>query len=263
MDEQLFAYWTGKLIAAISHPAMTVFGLVVGVWGLVVILQSSQLVKGYFSTQYRGWFQGSTKYDGLVITYRAETVQQIGATEVTFWNGRNRTIRFEDFSKDFPLRVEVVGNVRVFDTGVLSKVPNSLTIRLGEEVIPPEITDTSVRIIPIEFDFLEPNEGVKVKLIHDGGYQAQINIAGRLAGARSVERLDSTGFLSVISSTKEKFFIAQGLVFLGALGVYCIYRLLTGDWIWLHGIGTICSVYLLMVPWVMFAKIKPIGLQGN
>lgn len=243
------------------HPATTLIGLLIGVWGLVVTLRSRERVKGYFASDYLSWFRDGTKRDGLVITYRGEAVKQIGASEVTFWNGGNKTIRFEDFSKNHPLTLNVTGSIRVFELDVARKVPESLSVRLGSIPPLPEGDENPRRSVPIEFEFLEPNEGFRIKATHDGGSQAEINISGRLAGAGGVQRITIGGYAPLMRTRMEKFAFFQGLFLIGALGVYCINRILNADWVWYHGFGSFLIMYWIFLPGLVMAKVMPKGLH--
>lgn len=260
MDTQWMAFVFEKVSAAVSHPLTTAGGILVGVWGLIVSLRSRAQVSAVFTSTYREWLGNASKHEGLAITYKGSNVERIGSTDVVLWNAGNKTIREDDFSRQDQLRIKISGGARVFEITIAKTVPESLPVHLVLDAVDTGDFDIPYEV-PIKFDFIDPMEGVRFRVVHDGGADLQVNLAGRLAGSKGLTRFSPTGFGDQFSSYWEKILMIQGAILFGLPGAYCIYRIATGEWSFMHAFGVILIAYWLLLPAMVSSKIRPKGLH--
>jgi hypothetical protein len=186
-------------------------------------------------------------HEDLQVTFRGVPVNRVSTSALTFWNAGSAVLSGKDFSLNEPLRIEVKQGVQVFGIRVLKTDPVSLSPTFTRSSV---LADDKNRSIEIVFDFLKAGEGFKVQLIHDGVTRACVEIKGRYSGSSNLKVQNGSPQRGALSSLNSLFDI--GLTGVGfALGLGCLYKLLTGPFEWPLVLG--CLFLIMIFPLVDYS----------
>lgn len=110
-------------------------------------------------------------------------------TEVAFWNAGKETIESKDIVHKNPLRIVVNENVKILESPNKSKIiqPENLDNCDNKFEIPRDKHDPN--LIYIKFDHIAENEGLIIKIIHDG-FPEDIELQGRISGCKKIENIE-------------------------------------------------------------------------
>ena len=95
--------------------------------------------------------------NNLEIIYKNVNVDKIVRTLIYFWNSGNNSIRKNDLVSSNKLRITIPEDTRVYSYDILKNTDNANNFQLSEE---------NNRIF-LTFNYLEPNNGVKIELLHN------------------------------------------------------------------------------------------------
>lgn len=96
----------------------------------------------------------------LEIRYRGRNVPRVSKAVVVFWNGGTTAIREDDIAPADPLRIEVPDGAEILTAAVACRTREANCSDI-------DIADSSTTL-PLKFDFLDPNDGLTVALVHTG-----------------------------------------------------------------------------------------------
>jgi len=117
----------------------------------------------------------------LQISYRNSKVKNLILCFIAFWNNGNKTIDKNDIPDGDPLRINIPDDVKILDKSII--ISNNQANRFN-------INDVYNESIKIDFDYLDPNEGGIIKLIHNGSTSKDIFIKGKIKGASEPNYID-------------------------------------------------------------------------
>jgi len=110
----------------------------------------------------------------LQVSYNDSKLKNLTLCFIAFWNNGNITIDKNDISSGDPLRIEIPNDIKVLEKSIVTSSNKANKFNINE------IYDNSIKI---DFDYLDPNEGGAIKLIHDGNTSSKILVRGRIKGA--------------------------------------------------------------------------------
>lgn len=110
------------------------------------------------------------------VLYEGETVDKLASSTFIIWNSGNKVITKSALATINPLRIEVEDNVRIlrYEIEKLSNPTCNIAISL----------DPSKKHLTLDFDFLEKNDGVRIKILHTGEDE-EIKLVGKVIGVKT------------------------------------------------------------------------------
>jgi hypothetical protein len=109
--------------------------------------------------------------DGLQIIYKNKEIKSLLRTELFVWNNGNRPIRGTDIARNDMVRVLYVGGSPL-SVQLLRSSSAANAVRFVESDMP--------KCAAIDFDYLEPNEGFVVEILHEEDLAIQVH--GKVVG---------------------------------------------------------------------------------
>ena len=110
--------------------------------------------------------------DEVEIRFSGTVVQRVTTTRVVLWNSGNQTVYGQNIVTLDPLRIELSADRTILKTEIL---------REPKKVNGWKVTETSPSHLRLEFDYLEPRDGLVLKVTHSGS-RCEFRIAGTIQG---------------------------------------------------------------------------------
>lgn len=142
----------------------TVAGAIFGLTGVVVAVASYVKFRRVRRPLFHTYVQTVVDDVGLSdleVRYKDRGVPRVSRALVLFWNGGTATIRKNDIAPADSLRIEVPHDAEILAAVVVARTreANRSDVSVQEE---------SPTTLPLTFDFLDPNDGLAVALLHTG-----------------------------------------------------------------------------------------------
>ncbi len=117
---------------------------------------------------------GAAFPEEVQITFGDARVDRVTATRYVVWNSGNTTLSGTQIVDADPLRLELESSNKVLKAEILraSRSVNAVTLRAH---------DTRVSTVDIGFDYLDPNDGFTLEVIHSGP-KFDLHLCGTLRG---------------------------------------------------------------------------------
>lgn len=117
-------------------------------------------------------------YEELKIFYGGQEVKDLSVTEIIIWNSGNKDIRSEDIVSDRPLKIFATSDSRILSAEIVNENEKTNQFRLSE---------TNSNNIKVEFDYVDSNEGVDVRIIHTGN-SSNIKLDCKIIGGEEIKQ---------------------------------------------------------------------------
>lgn len=128
---------------------------------------------------------------GIRILFSDKEVKQVTASKVFLWNKGRDAIKEQDIPKSDLVRLVFPKKIEILDIKLLNKSRDSISVELEK------IDTEQNHIINCNFNFLDKNDGFVLEILHTGGRDTQIEMAGTILGA-------TKGFAYIKSLTKYR-----------------------------------------------------------
>ena len=156
-------------------------GFLVGVLSLVLAIvlyrrgrRKGRLATEWVGTPLLGYQHANALPPAVTIHYDRTPVPRVGFTDVLLWNAGGDVLRGEDVVSRSPLRVEVPDGSLILEAGVVSATRDTS----GWDV---HIDPGHPHIVRITFDYAEPGDAVRLRVVHTGADLA-LPVRGDLRG---------------------------------------------------------------------------------
>lgn len=165
------------------------------------------------------------KSNKLEVKYNGSSIENLSMTEFAFWNSGRETIRGIDIAPSDPLIIKSTAPIILYDFEVQFKNDiNNFIIQ--------KINENSLKL---SFDFIDFNQGVKLKIYHSGNLSSELLLQGTIIGSEGIKpgvkkeftmnKIDFLGYPSR-KLLKSKVILFKIIGFLYALIVFPIFLLL-------------------------------------
>jgi len=255
----------GTLDAVAGNPLVSIGGLVCGVIGIVLAIVFYIRGRRVSSIKYdylgRSLVEGlSGALEGIEVRYKGSVQDRITVSRFAFWNAGTETIRAGDLTDD-ALRVACKQGIQILDHRVVET--NDVTNKISLGAVQNAEDEASVSI---RFDYLDPNDGAVLQIVHDGHERTRFRLVGSLKGSCSIARSESpasrrrdlsSGFdlLAVLPD----YFGWVGFVIYFAFGLLALVAPFAGaSWWWL-----IPMPFCFIASWVMLRTVVMSQVPGN
>ncbi len=201
----------------------------------------------------------------LTLMIDDKVVSRFTITQLAFWNAGDISIRPTDFINSRNLSIRLPKSVRVFEIQITKCTNPEISASINREL---EHSDSSHYYYPLDFQYLDKDDGFSLIVIHDGGEADLLDFAGKLPGVKSfrgVHRHVRGGMLeAVISPAKYnktppllKWMIFPSTFFLmGTIGAVSIYHSIFKQFQWYQPFGWWMIIYYFF-PLLYFLNDKP------
>lgn len=161
------------------NPIFIVFCSLIGLFSFVLSIifyfKSKRVKKlSYIVRNFNVIDDSVSKIEDLGVTYKGMEVKSLSVSKFGIWNEGNETINGTDLVKNDRLRIAVTKGVEILDWKVISHT------KLANDIIIEGIPDSEN--IAIEFEYLDPNDGILLQVYHTGINKTDIYLDGSIKG---------------------------------------------------------------------------------
>ena len=110
----------------------------------------------------------------IEVRFNGIEVPQVTACRVFLWNSGQRTIRGEDIVARDPCRIQLESGTQVLKQTILRETRSVNGVRT-------DCSSQMPHVITITFDFLDPNDGFTLEVLHSGP-RKELRVAGTIKG---------------------------------------------------------------------------------
>jgi len=155
-----------------------ILGVIVGIIGVILTIKSFKKKKISFLIENSTIFDKKNFVDKLKVTYDNKPLLGLSNAKILIVNNGQEAIGESDISKEEPIRIKVSENHEILNANVQHSGNNKVAI-----------TKKNNQEYVIEFEFLNPKEGIIVNFLHDGTPFNEIELLGRIKGINKFENL--------------------------------------------------------------------------
>lgn len=129
---------------------------------------------------------GVNVIDGFKLLYNGVEIDNLTVTKFAIWNGGNETLNSSDVVKSKSLSISCSEDVTILDAKIIAEneKSNAFKIDLMDE-----------KKIQITFDYIDPQNGVVVQVLHTG-HSKDITVEMKIKGGKMSKQASKTMFLS-------------------------------------------------------------------
>jgi hypothetical protein len=146
--------WVGSLIGVI--------GIILGIIGIFSYRVSKSIAKPSYqksSLRLIGRDEDNLPQD-VKVTYKGNEVDRLTKTTLTIWNNGTETLDGSDVVESDPLYISFEANDKILSYKILKKTKDANSFVLKN-------CDNGPNKLRFEFEYLDPNDGVVIELLHD------------------------------------------------------------------------------------------------
>lgn len=131
----------------------------------------------------------ASEYDSLSIKFRGSEVKDLALTRIALWNSGNKVIEKSDLAPKDPLKIETkLDNASLYSVKIVHVTASEQNIVL-QPIYNDEGKHEQNKIL-LDFDFINPREGLLLQVLHTGADKDTVHIAGSVKGYGKVNRID-------------------------------------------------------------------------
>lgn len=176
----------------VQNPMFPIIGALLGFMGIVLAisfyLRNRRVNKIKFDSVNYSLVEGlSAALDGLEVKFHGKTEEKITVTKLAFWNGGTETIRSSDFTDDL-LRISPSDKCNLLDYRIINFSESTNKLTLGQ--IKSE-EDSNILTFELSFDYLDPQDGGVVQIVHNGSNRNRFKMIGTIKGDCSIKQAES------------------------------------------------------------------------
>jgi hypothetical protein len=131
-------------------------------------IDSTSLIKGY-----------SSLFEKLKIQYGGQRIENLTVSKIVFWNNGNETIDYADIAVPLFITPREAANTQILDVKVIK------TSTVGNRFDAHKMPDDP--IIALHFNYLDPEQGTLIQVIHTGVSPLPLKVGGEVKGVREIE----------------------------------------------------------------------------
>lgn len=253
----------------ISNPWIGFTGTVLGLLGIlasaITYYKSRQIQQPAYCKRSIRWLDGSNlPHKDIQLSFRGKNIQRFTITHIAFWNAGNKTIRPSDFAATNPLRLELPDDCEIFDIRIVASTTLDIQARIAS---PEAISSGEAKAIPIDFEYLDLDDGFSIQIIHDAKSEESIKMLGKIPGVKEFKNnsFSSDSWtqsplayrpFSKRSSPMERWVAIPSAIGLGGLGAYFIYKAIFSEFHWYYVPGGLMIFYTLL-PFILINELHP------
>ena len=170
-----------------------------------------------------------SQFEKLSVSYDGQLIEDLCVSKYVIWNSGNKTLNDSDIVTTKEITIKTINNNTILDSEVVSCSENTNNF---------VIEHVNNHAIKINFDYVDPKDGVVVQIIHTGTRE-DIKILCKIKGGKDLKAFATTSSSSVKTGFSKKFsaaylFVATTLlsvctVLLSVISVLVEKRIITNE----------------------------------
>lgn len=146
-----------------------------------------------YSTRNHSIISKFPNIDKLSLKYNGKTINVVTIAFLAIWNNGKNTIYPSDFLKDASLSVYTVDKSKILEMEI---------VYFSNKLNGFKINNTENNLFKVNFNYLEENEGVILKIVHTGTSSKNIVVNCHIKGDKRPSQINFTNFYNVISHNR-------------------------------------------------------------
>ena len=134
-------------------------------------------ILSYAKRSYRIITNRFSSIEGVKVLLFDKEVETVTSTRVAIWNGGNETIHDNDIASMQPVIVSALDNEKIYKATII-EVSNDYN----------KIELSNIENLPngwkLNFEYLDPGDGVVIEILHNGTDKSDFSIGGKLKGGK-------------------------------------------------------------------------------
>jgi len=133
----------------------------------------------------------TTVLTGLEIHFRDIIQDRITVTKIGIWHAGNVPLRPEDVATASPLLLKIAPAAEVLATELLLTTDTDSRFQISNPERSAEHDSSHSTIIPFSFEYLDPQQGAVIQVVHTGSRNHKFRVTGKIIGASAVKSVTS------------------------------------------------------------------------
>ncbi len=188
-----------------QNPYMSFISFLVGITGVILTIVTFWIGKKFKRITYTKKTNtivslNNVGVDSLRLFYKDEKISDVSITRIAVWNSGKETIEKENIVPRRPLKV-CVKDASADDTRILDCSVDFLTDENIFEDKKPSNIDLEKSNYAIPFDFIDPDHGMIIQVIHTGNAE-DIFMDCQIKGGKDFELVNNDGIKVARTNTK-------------------------------------------------------------
>lgn len=166
----------------VASPYFQVFAPIISILIAIILWRIPNRVKKpvYTVNTFNVIQDFQSRISNLSILYKDTPIKTLTISQLAFWNEGKETIEKSDISTANPLKIQSIDGVHILDKEIIYQTePSNIFITS-------EIEDS--KQFSFSFDFIDKNDAVVFKIIHDGKNSNDILLSGKIKGVKEIKR---------------------------------------------------------------------------
>lgn len=166
------------------------FGNILGVIGIILAIYFNYIGKRkkeifYEITSFNLINENlNKKVSELKISYKNIDIKYLTISKIAIWNSGNSTIWESEIPENNKIQIDICNSYEILDYELIENedVDSKLNIKKNND-----------KSLEINFNFIEPDKGFVLKLIHTSRTSNDISVKGRIIGGSEIKRINDLG----------------------------------------------------------------------
>lgn len=232
---------------------LSIAGLIFGIIGIILAIvfyfKGKKSKKPYYLMKSFNIISDNfgNRIEDIEILFKGQKIKDLTVTKIVIWNSGNETINKSDIPETTKFGIGAKEEIKIYDIEIIENTDtaNNITLINHEQKY------------LIDFDFIDPNQGIIIKVTHSGKSSEDIIVDGRVKGGFELEQ--KNGFNSAettMTLVLAKIFPTFEIVpktslikyFALLLGIFCLAVSILSNELSIGlriGIGIIGGIYFL------------------
>ena len=121
---------------------------------------------------------GRSNLNAVKLLYKGHEISDLAITKFAIWNSGNEVINWSDVVEKRPLEIKSKEeHTDILDVNIITE---------SEDTNSFEIAAHEMHCMGIKFDYIEPNDGVVVQVLHTGSTD-HVNVDGKIKGGKEIK----------------------------------------------------------------------------
>ena len=183
----------------VQNPWFQFSGFAVGVIGVVIALVTWLLSRRYkrlyfLVRSFNLVDKSRSTVPSLSVQFGGRTVAALTISKIAIWNSGKEAIRDVDIPSREKLRITPKEGVEILESSIIQVSSESCNCRLGE------YSNSSQTI---QFDFLDPNDGIVLHVAHTGSSSEELKVEGQIVGKGKIAEKSALGAFNLFPFIKK------------------------------------------------------------
>ncbi len=164
----------------------------------------------YLSNSYKIIQKGKSTIPQLKLIYENRDIEDLSITRYVIWNSGNEVINKNDIVSEKPLKImSTDASTIILDTKIIVESEETNKFLIGEQ---------QEKFSTINFDYIDPRDGIVVQVIHTGKF---LEINCKIKGGKELKNLNKRKYNIKINRKKERMImsILLGLEVFSLIGI--------------------------------------------